>query len=180
MRLSFDGYISEDAENEDGPGDTAIGFKINVLKESGVRPEMGFLAGLTLPTGKNALSSERADPSFQFLFSNSVTERISIGYNLGMSWKTVRDGSGGGHDTLSSFEYAVSAGFKITDRFGTFAESFGNVPMSANGNPAHSFDTGFTYKVRNNIQLDASTGVGLSDDADDWFAGAGISINTPF
>jgi hypothetical protein len=52
--------------------------------------------------------------------------------------------------------------------------------MSANGNPAHSFDTGLTYQARNNLQLDASSGVGLSDDADDWFVGAGISFAFPF
>ena len=180
FRLSFDGYICEDVEDEDGLGDSAIGFKINLLKESGIRPEVGFLAGLTLSTGKNAFSSEREDPSFQFLFSNTLTESISIGYNLGMVWKTVEGKSGGGRDTLSSFQYAVSVGVEITDRLGAFAESFGNVPIRANGNPAHSFDTGFTYKVHNNIQLDASSGVGLSDDADDWFIGAGISFRTPF
>ena len=180
LRLSFDGYLSEDVEDNDGLGDSAIGFKINVLKESGILPEIGFLARLTLPTGENALSSEREDPAFQFLFSNTVTERITIGYNLGMAWKTVEDESGGGRDTLSSFQYAVSVGFGITDHLGSFAESFGNVPMSAKGNPSHSFDIGFTYKVQRNIQLDASYGIGISDDADDWFAGAGISLRTPF
>lgn len=180
FRLSFDGYISEDVEGEDGFGDSAIGFKINLLKESGIRPEVGLLASLTLPTGENAFSSEREDPSFQFLFSNTLTDRISIGYNMGMAWETVEDKSGGGRDTLSSFQYAVSVGLGITDRLGAFVESFGNVPMSANGNPAHSFDTGLTYQARNNLQLDASSGVGLSDDADDWFVGAGISFAFPF
>ena len=36
---------------------------------------------------------------------------------------------------------------------GAFMESFGNVPMSANGNPAHSFDTGLTYKPRNQYSI---------------------------
>ena len=54
LRLSFDGYISEDVEMKMGFGDSAIGFKINLLKESGIRPETGFLAKLTLPTGENA------------------------------------------------------------------------------------------------------------------------------
>lgn len=180
LRLTFEGYISEYVEDNDGLGDSSIGFKINLLKESGICPETGFQARLTLPTGENALSSERADPAFQFLFSNTVTERISIGYNLGMIWNTGEDESGGGHDTLSSFQYAVSVGFGITDRLGAFAESFGHIPMSAKGHPAHSFDTGFTYKVRNTIQIDTSYGIGISDDADDWFANGGISFRLPF
>ncbi|GJQ60792.1 MAG: transporter [Candidatus Scalindua sp. AMX11] len=180
LRLTFDGYISEDVEGEDGVGDSAIGLKINLLKESGIWPETGFLANLTLPTGEDAFSSEREDPSFQFLFSHTLTDRITLGYNLGMTWETVEERSGGGHDTLSSFQYAVVVGFGITKRLAAYVESFGSVQMSAEGNPAHSFDTGFTYKVRNNLQLDTSAGIGLSDGADDWFGSAGISFATPF
>jgi hypothetical protein len=30
-----------------------------------------------------------------------------------------------------------------------------------------------------NVQLDVSSGVGLSDDADDWFIAAGLSVRFP-
>jgi len=70
-------------------------------------------------------------------------------------------------------------GYSLTDRLGAFVELFGDVPMSAPGTPATSFDGGFTYLVSENFQLDALAGVGLSDDAPDWFVGAGVTYRWP-
>lgn len=50
---------------------------------------------------------------------------------------------------------------------------------SASGGPSNSFDGGFTYLLRDDLQVDASAGVGLSDDADDWFVGLGLSLRFP-
>jgi hypothetical protein len=66
----------------------------------------------------------------------------------------------------------------LTERIGAYVEFFGDVGMSASGE-AHSFDGGFTYLLRENLQLDLFAGVGLSDDADDWFAGTGVSFRFP-
>ncbi|MBI2435836.1 MAG: transporter, partial [Candidatus Hydrogenedentes bacterium] len=47
------------------------------------------------------------------------------------------------------------------------------------GGPAHSLDGGFTFLLRENIQWDLFVGVGLSDDADDWFVGTGLCFRFP-
>ncbi|KAA3607636.1 MAG: hypothetical protein D8M57_10360 [Candidatus Scalindua sp. AMX11] len=74
----------------------------------------------------------------------------------------------------------LARNFDENSKRGAFLESFGNIPMSTNGNPAYSFDTGLTYQPRNNLQFDTSAGVGFSDNADDWFVGAGINFTFPF
>ena len=58
-------------------------------------------------------------------------------------------------------------------------EFYGDIPLNASGTPANSFDTGFTYLIRDNLQFDIAGGIGLSDDADDWFVGAGVSYRFP-
>jgi len=71
------------------------------------------------------------------------------------------------------------SGFPAGDYWGLFVEVFGEVPMSADGGPVHLLDAGVTYLVRPHVQLDLAAGVGLSDDAPDWFAGMGVSLRFP-
>lgn len=178
FRLGFDGWVSEDVEDKDGFGDSEVGFKFYLWKEAGILPETTLLTSLSLPTGADEFTNERADPRFRFLFSHTLTDRITLSYNLGMAWGTEED-ERGERDTLSVFEYTFSAGFGLTDRLGAFAELFGNVLINAEGGPAHSFDGGFTYLVKSNVQLDVSSGVGLSNSADDWFVSAGFTYSFP-
>jgi hypothetical protein len=181
LRLGFDGFIAEDGtDEEDGIGDSEVGVKVFFTEEKGLRPEMAFLASLSLPTGENAFSSERKDPSFRFLFSHSLTERLALGTNLGMAWGTKANESGVGLNTLSAFQYTISLGMGLTDKVGSYLEFFGDMPMSDKGNPAHSFNGGVTYLLKDQLQFDVSSGFGLSQSAEDWFVGTGVSFAFPF
>lgn len=181
LRLGFDGFIVEDGtDEEDGIGDSEIGVKIFFAEEKGLRPEMAFLASLSMPTGEKAFSSERKDPSFRFLFSHSLTDRLSLGTNLGIAWSTKPNVSERGLNTLSVFQYTTSLGIGLTDKLGSYLEFFGDMPMSDKGNPAHTFNGGFTYLLKDQLQFDVSAGFGLSQSADDWFVGTGVSFAIPF
>ena len=70
-------------------------------------------------------------------------------------------------------------GMGVSDRVGAFVEVFGDIPLNANGGPKNSLDGGLTYLLRDNLQLDAAVGVGISDDADNWFVGLGITVRFP-
>jgi len=140
--------------------------------------EAALLAHLSLPTGESGFSSERADPSFAFLFSHTLTDRLSFGYNLGAVWGTEEDDSGDRH-TLSVFRYTATIGVGLTERLSSFIEVFGDVPLSASGGPANMFDGGFTYLISDNFQIDVASGVGLSQEADDWFITAGATYRFP-
>lgn len=181
LRLGFDGFIVEDGtDEEDGIGDSEVGVKIFFTEEKGLRPEMAFLASLSMPTGEKAFSSERKDPSFRFLFSHSLTDRLSLGVNLGMAWGTKPNVSERGLNTLSVFQYTAALGIGLTDKVGSYLEFFGDMPMSDKGNPAHSFNGGFTYLLNDQLQVDVSSGFGMSQSADDWFVGTGVSFAFPF
>jgi len=170
-----DGSPSSD---EEGWGDMDVGVKKYLWAECGMCPEAAILAHLSIPTGEGGFSSERADPSFRLSLSHTLSDRLSVGYNLGAAWETVED-SLGDRDTGSVFQYTTAVGYSVTDRLGMYVELFGDIPMSADGTPANSFNGGFTYLVSDNFQLDVLSGVGLSDAADDWFVGAGVSYRWP-
>ena len=45
--------------------------------------------------------------------------------------------------------------------------------------PSNLIDGGLTYKVYSNFQLDIAGGVGISEEAEDRFLGAGFSYRIP-
>ncbi len=178
LRFAFDGWTREFVNNDDGYGDTELGIKTYFWKESGWRPETALLTSTSISTGEKGFSSDQSDPSFRFLFSHTLSEKVFLGYNLGAAWETSRD-KRGDRDTLSAFQYTGTIGIGITNRLGTFIEFFGDVPINARGTPANSFDAGITYLIRDNLQFDIFGGLGLSNRADDWFLGLGFSYLVP-
>ena len=112
------------------------------------------------------------------MFSHTLTDRLSFGYNLGAVWGTEEDDSGD-RDTLSVFRYTATLGVGLTEQLSGFVEVFGDVPLSASGGPANMFDGGFTYLISDNFQIDVASGVGLSQEADDWFITAGATYRFP-
>ena len=178
LRLGTTGWSRQGGGSEGGFGDSELGAKIYFWEEAGGRPETALLTAVSLPTGSDGLSTKRVDPSFRFAFSHTLSERVSFGYNLGAYWETEVLGDSP-QDRLSFFLYTVTAGIGLTDRLGTFVELYGDAPMNGDGGAAHSLDGGFVFLVHKNFQLDVHVGKGLSEVADEWSIGGGISVRLP-
>jgi hypothetical protein len=198
LRLGLPGWTSElDGDSSPAFGDAEVGAKVRLWNEHGLRPEAALLFGVSVPVGSDAVSTKNLDPAFRLSFAHTLSERVSLGYNVGVAWETTEDETAQGlrikqlypqfqweekeadTDTLASFEYTAALGIGLTDRLSAFIEVFGDAPLNAHGDTAHSLDGGFTYLLRPNVQLDLSAGVGLNDAADDWFVGAGVSFRLP-
>lgn len=169
LRLGWGGYVDG---VEDGAADGELGAKVHLAPEQGLQPEVALLASVSVPMGDDAQTSDEWDPAFRFALSHTLSETLSLGYNLGVEWGTE------GGSTGSTFIYSAALGIGLSERLGMYLEIFGGEALSAEGG-AHSFDGGFTYLLKNNLQLDILGGVGLSGDAEDWFAGGGLSWRFP-
>ena len=184
LRIGWAGLIDTEASfgrfeaTADGAGDAELGAKIYLGEERGARPEMAILVGTSVPVGDDDFTSDRFDPNVRFSFAHTLSDRVSLGYNLGLALESGTGDDGQTH-TLSSAFYTVAVGFALTDKLGAFVELFGDIPASASGGSADSLDGGFTYLLRDNLQLDLFGGVGLSDAADDEFVGLGVSVRWP-
>jgi hypothetical protein len=165
-------------DSPDGAGDLDLGLKWELLAPEDAGTRVALLGGITLPTGRDGIGSERVDPTVRLAVSNDLSDRVSLGYNLGVRWETVGAGPAA-LDTQPDLLYTVALGFGLADRLGAFLEGFGFLGL-ADGRPdRHSIDGGFTVLLNNALQLDTSAGLGLSAAADDWFVAAGASVRFP-
>jgi hypothetical protein len=184
LRLGWEGWLDEEVtsgslrEREDGAGDAVIGAKLGLRQGEGLSPAIALLVHSSVPIGDAAFTTDRYDSSFRLAVSHDLEGGIGLGYNVGVETES-SDAEGSGHSTLATAIYTLSAGIPAGERLGFFVEVFGEIGLSADGPPANSLDTGATYLLRPNLQLDAAVGVGISEAAGDWFAGIGVSARLP-
>jgi hypothetical protein len=146
------------------------GFKVKITDEKGFKPEIAFLGGLVLPfTANNNFKPKYSAANVRFAFSHTLSERFSLGYNLGAEWD--------GETAIPEYFYSIAAGIGFTDNLGMFVESFGMIPEE--GVSEHLFDSGFTYRLLPNFQLDLSGGIGLNSNSTDNFISLGITYRLP-
>ena len=162
-------YVTEKTNNASisGLNPILIGCKIKIADQKGIFPKTSFIGHISIP--KWATSEFTADfyaPKFRFVMQHTLSEKISLSYNLGAEWD--------GFSPEPTFIYTLTSGYSITEKLGFYAELFGFAPQ--NQNAYHSFDGGFTYLINNNFMVDLSSGFGLTDNAPKHYVAIGFSI----
>lgn len=146
------------------------GIKFKMLEENGAVPEMAFLVTTEIPgTGKDEFTPEYVAADMRFAVEYTLTDRLGFGMNIGGRWNGTEPDPGG----IYSFVF----GYGLLDNFGIFLESYGILPSAQL--PDHRLDAGFTWSLKNNLQVDASGGIGLSEVSPDYFINAGLSWRIP-
>lgn len=161
---------SDSTYTEQGLSPLYTGFKVQILDEDGWIPETSLIGGLILPfSASEEFKPENTGVGLRFSMSHTLSERFSLGYNLGAEYL--------GESPGLWYFYSVALGVGITDKLGMYVEGFGWIPED--NVPSHMFDGGFTYLLTPLFQLDVSAGVGLNEEALDNYISAGFSIRVP-
>jgi len=165
-------YIKESSLDSTfaGIGSVAVGFKVFIIKEKGLRPEMAFLTVMTL----RHIGEERLKPTFSYPIakiaaSHTLSNKFLFGYNLGFAYN--------GETADGFFVYSAVLRYNIIPKLAAFIEGYGN--FDHGDLPNHLIDGGLTYLIRHNFQLDLSAGTGISDNADKYFINLGFSWRIP-
>jgi len=146
------------------------GFKIKITEAQEWFPQVAFLGGLVLPfTANSDRKPNYTAANIRFAFSHALSNRFSLGYNLGAEWD--------GDSPVPGYFYSAALGFAVTDRLGAFFESYGLIPET--GDAEHLMDTGLTYLLLPTLQLDVSGGIGLNKAAIQNFISLGLSFLIP-
>jgi len=108
-------------------------------------------------------------PALSLLLKNGITEDIELGYNLGIDWNT--------NEKTTTGLYTISLAYSPVRHLTAFIESYG---FSLKGSTADiRMDYGLSYSLRDNLQIDVSSGIGLSKISPDFFIDTGFSLRLP-
>lgn len=151
-----------------GIGPLTLGVKIRLSDEKGIIPQAALIGHINLRTGSREYQPQRTSADFRFTCAHTLSEKFSLGYNVGAEW------SGDGEFSGATFLYTASIGYTISERVGVFVESYAFFPEREKAD--HRFDGGLTYKFSPVVQWDLSAGIGLTDNAPDSFIGTGLSV----
>ncbi len=169
----------------DGPGgevsgfeDPALGVKIRLSPETEMlpplRPSMALLLGVSIPAGDDELTSDEWIPEAKLALAWTLTERFGLATNLNAAYPP---GAGGdGDDRFLQLFGSLSGAYSFTDRIGGYLEYYGYVEEEENGPGTHYLNTGITYLISNDLQIDLRYGRGLNDPDPDDFVGIGAAV----
>lgn len=142
-----------------------VGAKVGIAGDNGILPEIGLLVHLHLPfSASKEYRPERTGVDFRFAFSHKINSRSDLSYNVGAKWLD--------DDAEATYIYTVAYGYEVLPSFTLFAEVYADIPEE--GRAEHQWDTGLTYLLQKNLQLDAFIGSGI-ESPQQFAVGAGIS-----
>ena len=132
-----------------------LGFKFLIQNGNEKKPAIGFVSNLYLPfSASKDLKPKSTAADFKFALSHSLSETQNLSYNFGVQW--------GKNEYILDYLYSIVYGTSIKDKLGLFFELYGDI--SEKGYSNNYWDSGITYLVNNNFQLDASIGSGIASD----------------
>ncbi len=142
-----------------------LGMKVDITEENGLMPEIALI-GHVFPvfSASTDYRPEHTGVDFRFSLSHTLSEKSSLGYNIGAEW--------GNDSPEATCVYTLAYGYSLTDRFGMYAEVYGDLPEDHSAN--HYWDAGMTYLVSNDLQLDAYVGTSITE-GQDILLGIGFS-----
>ena len=173
FRVSFD-VLSVESQlvnrsllrTEHGLSPLTLGTKVSLTDEKGWIPDMALQLGLSIAsTGSESFRNRFTQPVISWLMTKSITDKLGLTINLGSSWQD--------DSPAANYNYAASFDMSLQDKLGVFLEFYGFMPESDTN--THLVNYGLTYLLNPELQLDVSSGVGLSGAATDYFIGLGIS-----
>ncbi|NOQ74739.1 MAG: hypothetical protein GQ574_22185 [Crocinitomix sp.] len=142
-----------------------VGFKWKIAEGDRVKPQIGFMSHVVLPSGTNAVDGVYGVVN-KLLFSHGFSNGWGLGYNLGYTYLGTGDGD---------LTYSISLAMPITEKLGAYIESYGAYENIQNF--VTNADAGITYLLKDNIQLDYSFGVGITNRMN--YQALGISVRLP-
>ncbi|HEX8910769.1 MAG TPA: transporter, partial [Humisphaera sp.] len=156
---------------DQGHGDAQVRLKVNLLGNDGGDLALAVMPYVTLPVGAQAFSNDdRVEGGL--IVPVSFTLPAEFGLSMMAEVDFVRDGTGG-YDTV--FVHSASLSHDIVGPLAGFLEYAGFAPVDGDGRYEAYLDAGLTYKVNDDVVLDAGVNVGLNSAADDFRVFAGMT-----
>ncbi len=159
--------VSPNSIESYGLNPVTVRFKEKITDEKGVVPTTSFIGYLAIPQfATENYKAKWFTPAFRFTMQHTLTDRITLGYNIGAQWED--------QSPEPIFIYTLTTGISLTDMIGAYAEIYGFVPQESGAD--HRFDGGFTFLLHPNLLIDISGGAGINEIAPDFYGAIGFSF----
>ena len=163
VRLGGDAFLTDGDIYFSG---LTFGTKIGLYEGKGGVPAISLMANLAIPgTASAGCDVDHLAPSLYLLFENALSDRLSLGYNVGVEWN--------GYTAKPSAFVALCLGASLTDRLGCFVESYNN--LWGEEDNFYGADFGLNYMVGERVQLDLSAALDVCDPAHCWAVSFGVA-----
>jgi hypothetical protein len=181
MELRFDYSLWQEKSNKEsfttGFQPARIGFKYALLENKEAIPAVTLIGmtGFPFSTSK-VFRSNMVNPSLELSFANSLTDWLTLCYNLGAAWD--------GENKNPAYYYALSLEMALSDKLGCYIQGHGDsqkldLPGDTNQLNQSFVEGGIVYFPKNNIQLDISAGRSLGTMNTYSFLTLGFCIRIP-
>jgi hypothetical protein len=166
LRAAANSYARIEGADGDAEGleDPALGVKW--LLHEGQQGAAALLVATSVPVGDDEVGSDAWQPEMRLALGRDAGN-AALGANLGWEW---RKDDRRRHVGLASF----TLGLPLGERSGVFLEAYASAAEGAGGQEVYA-DAGLTRLLSDDLQIDARVGLGLSEDAADWFVGIGAA-----
>jgi hypothetical protein len=155
-----------------GYADTAIGIKWHLVDQQGDRPSVAVLVDAELPSGSSALRGHGVRPALSVPAEWDLADGWGVALMPGIG---IDRNDGGGRYGYGLF--AITLEKELTERAHTFLEfAAPQIARADNGGTQMMADTGLTWLVNKDCQVDVMVGHGLNRRTPDLSLGFGISI----
>ncbi len=144
--------------------DLELGTKIQLINSPNRKTQMAIMQHLVLPT---SLSNATAWGLItKLLVSHQLGNNFSLGYNIGYDFRQFEG---------QLLTYSIALGIPVNAIIGAYIETYGDYWIGSAMRV--NFDGGFTFAIKDNIQLDYSFGIGITQRMN--YQAIGFSIRLP-
>jgi hypothetical protein len=146
-----------------GVGDVTLRIKHNLWGNDGARTAFALMPFVTLPTASNGLGADAVEAGIIAPLSVGLSNNIDVGVMTEVDLRRESDGSG----YAPVFINSATTSFDVTDHVSVYTELFTQRSTDTGSRWLVTFDSGVTYAIGADLQLDAGVNLGLTDEADD-------------
>lgn len=173
IRLDLGSYTRASSQQGRTSGFEDLGFGTKLALAPRVtwlgEAEAALILAFTAPTGSRAHRADAWQPKAVLALGWDLPGPFSLGANLGMA----RLAEGG--ERFTSVWASAVIGAEIAERLGAFAELYGFHRERHGGPRTLTAQTGLTWSVSENLQLDLRLARRLTDEGPDRLAGVGLA-----
>lgn len=158
-----------------GFGDTLIRLKINLWGNDDRAPgstAFGIMPVIRLPTAQDSLGDRHLDGGIIFPLGVQLAERWDLGTMAEFDFNHARNKD----NYVVDFLHTLTIGYEVVERVRVYVEYAGFENFNEDEKYRGYFNTGVTWGITPDVQVDAGIRVGVTEAADDFGVFSGITL----